>query len=131
MRIPESKIRVVLALITPPLLIGMAVLTLIVESPLAVPIVFGGLGTVLAAIVIFDFPLAVETDDTGLTRICLMRHPTVPYRDISVIIKPRRRGLLLIKTSRKRSVLIDRILEADERKHLIDLGEKHGFQVEL
>ena len=131
MRIPESRIRVVLALITPPLLIGMAVLTLAVESPLAVPIVFGGLGTVLAAIVLFDFPLAIATDETGLTRVCLMRHQIVSYSEISVIIRPRRRGLLLIRTNRKRAVLIDRILEADERNHLIDLGDQYGFQVEL
>jgi hypothetical protein len=89
------------------------------------------LGTILAVVVLFDFPLAIATDETGLTRVCLVRHQLVPFREISVIIKPRRRGLLLIRTNRKRAVLIDRILEADERKHLIDLGETHGFQVEL
>lgn len=131
MRIPESKIRVMLALATPPLLIGLAILTLAVDSPLTVPVVFGIFGSVLAAIVLFDFPLALQTTDQGLIRICLVRHQQIPWNEVSVIIKPRRRGLILIKTNRKRYVLVDRILESSERSHLMDLGERHGFQVEL
>lgn len=131
MRIPESKIRVSLAVVTPPLLLGLAILTLSVDSPIAVPIVFGTLGTILAVIVLFDFPIALQTSDDGLTRICLLRHHRVAWRDISIIIKPRRRGLIMIKTNRKRYVLIDRVLEGSERTHLMDLSDRHGFQVEI
>lgn len=131
MRIPESKVRVSFAVIMPPLLLALAILSLSVKSPIAVPIVFGTLGTILAVIVLFDFPIALETTDDGLSRICMLRHQRVPWEDISVIIKPRRSGLIMIKTNRKRYVLLDRILEADERTHLSDLGEKHRFQVEL
>jgi hypothetical protein len=131
LRIPESKIRVILALLTPPLLLGLAILTLTVKSPISVPIVFGILGTILGVIVLFDFPLALQTTDEGLTRVCLVRHHHVAWSDISVIIKPKRRGLLLITTRRKRYVLVDRLLEGSERNHLMDLGEIHGFQVEI
>jgi hypothetical protein len=131
MRIWESKIRVALAIATPPLLLGMALLTLAVDSPIAVPIVFGALGTILGLLVLFDFPLAIESGANDLTRVCLLRHHRIPYQEINVIIKPRRRGLILIKNDRKRYVLVDRILEGSERNHLTDLGEQHGFLVEI
>jgi hypothetical protein len=101
MRIWESKIRIALAIATPPLLLGMALLTLAVDSPIAVPIVFGALGTILGLLVLFDFPLAIESGANDLTRVCLLRHHRIPYQEINVIIKPRRRGLILIKNDRK------------------------------
>lgn len=128
-RIPESKIRVTLAVVTPPLLLGMALLTLAVESPLAVPVVFGILGTLLGTVVIFDYPLAIELNETGLVRVCLLRHHRLSWDDIAAIVKPRRRGLVLVTTKRKRHVLIDRILEPDERTRLMSEAERHGIQI--
>lgn len=131
MRIRESKLRVILAVVTPPLLLGMALLTLAVDSPIAVPITFGILGTYLAITVLFDFPLALRIDESGLERVSLLRRHTVPWDEVGAIVKPRRRGLLLVTTARKKFVLIDRILEADERNLLLNMGEAHGFQVEI
>jgi hypothetical protein len=129
MRISESKVRVVLALATPPLLLAMALLTLAVNSPIAVPIVFGALGTLLGAVVIFDFPLAIEVNADGLVRVCLLRHHSLSWEEVAAIIKPRRRGLVLVTTNRKRHVLIDRILDPDERNRLLEEGERHGLQI--
>ncbi|MEX1037422.1 MAG: hypothetical protein WDZ96_01040 [Acidimicrobiia bacterium] len=129
MRIPESKIRVTLALVTPPLLLGMALLTLAVESPLPVPVVFGILGTLLGTVVIFDYPLAVELNETGLVRVCLLRHHRLGWDDIAAIVKPRRRGLVLVTKKRKRHVLIDRILDPEERTQLMSEAERHGIQI--
>jgi hypothetical protein len=131
LRIPESKLRVVLALITPPLMLGMALLTLTVEAPIAVPVVFGILGTLLAIVVVFDFPLAFDLSQHGLVRVCLVRRHALEWSEIAAIVKPRRRGLVLVTTNRKRHVLVDRILEEDERKALMDFGEAHGVQVEF
>lgn len=131
MRIAESKIRVALAVLTPPMLLGMALLTLAVQSPVPVPVVFGILGTVLGAVVIFDYPIAIEVNDMGIVRVCLLRHHRLSWDEIAAIIKPRRRGLVLVTNSRKRHVLIDRILEPDERKRLLSEGETRGFQVGL
>ena len=131
MRIPESKVRVALAVLTPPMLLGMALLTLAVQSPLPVPIVFGILGTLLGAVVIFDYPIAIELNDNGLVRICLLRHHRLSWDDIAAIVKPRRRGLVLVTNSRKRHVLIDRILEPDERLRLLSEGERRGIQMGL
>ncbi|REK25145.1 MAG: hypothetical protein DWQ40_00965 [Actinobacteria bacterium] len=130
-RIPESRVRVTLAILTPPLLLGMALLTLAVESPIAVPIVFGILGTLLGIVVIFDFPLAVDLTDLGLVRVCLARRHQVRWENVAAIIKPKRRGLVLVTTARKRHVLIDRILEPSERTALMSIGDEHDIQVEL
>jgi hypothetical protein len=130
-RIPESRVRVVLALLTPPLMLGMALLTLAVDSHISVPIVFGLLGTFLAVVVLFDFPLALNVGDDGLTRVCLLRHHVVPWDQVGAIIKPRRRGLVLVTVDRKRHVLVDKILDSQERKVLLDVGEEHDFQVEI
>lgn len=131
MRIPESKVRVALAVLTPPMLLGMALLTLAVQSPLPVPIVFGTLGTLLSMVVIFDYPIAIELNDIGLVRICLLRHHRLSWDDIAAIVKPRRRGLVLVTNRRKRHVLIDRILEPDERLRLLAEGERRGIQMGL
>lgn len=130
-RIPESRMRVTLALITPPLLLGMALLTLSVGSPTAVPIVFGVLGTILGMVVAFDFPIAIDLSDSGLVRVCLLRHQAIAWEQIAAIIKPRRRGLVLVTTKRKRHVLVDRLLDPNERTALMSFGERHGAQVEL
>jgi hypothetical protein len=129
MRISESTLRVVLALATPPLLLAMALLTLAVGSPIAVPIVFGSLGTLLGAVVVFDFPLAVEVNVDGLVRVCLLRHHPIAWDEVAAIVKPRRRGLVLVTTNRKRHVLIDRILDPDERNRLLEEGERHDIQI--
>lgn len=131
LRIPESKVRVTLAVLTPPMLLGMALLTLAVQSPMPVPVVFGILGTILGAVVVFDYPIALELNDDGLVRICLLRHHRLNWDDIAAIIKPRRRGLVLVTNKRKRHVLIDRILEPDERLRLLSEGERRGIQMGL
>lgn len=131
MRIPESKVRVALAVLTPPMLLGMALLTLAVQSPLPVPIVFGTLGTLLGTVVIFDYPIAIEVNDTGLVRVCLLRHHRLNWGDIAAIVKPGRRGLVLVTNKRKRHVMIDRILEPAERQRLLSEGERHGIQMGL
>jgi hypothetical protein len=129
LRISESTIRVVLALTTPPLLLAMALLTLAVGSPIAVPIVFGVLGTLLGSVVVFDYPLAIEVDEKGLVRVCLLRHHSLPWEEIGAIVKPRRRGLVLVTTDRKRHVLVDRILDPDERNRLLSEGERHDVEI--
>lgn len=131
MRISESAIRVILALATPPLLLAMALLTLSVGSPIAVPVVFGALGTLLGAVVVFDFPLAIEVNANGLVRVCLLRRHSILWEEIAAIVKPRRRGLVLVTTNRKRHVLVDRILDPDERNRLLDEGERHDIQIGL
>lgn len=131
MRISESAIRVILALATPPLLLAMALLTLSVGSPIAVPVVFGALGTLLGAVVVFDFPLAIEVNANGLVRVCLLRRHSISWEEIAAIVKPRRRGLVLVTTNRKRHVLVDRILDPDERNRLLDEGERHDIQIGL
>lgn len=131
LRIPESKVRIALAVLTPPMLLGMALLTLAVQSPVPVPIVFGVLGTLLGAVVILDYPIAIELNENGLVRICLLRHHRLGWDDIAAIIKPRRRGLVLVTNNRKRHVLIDRILEPDERQRLLSEGERRGIQMGL
>jgi len=131
MRISESTVRVILALATPPLLLVMALLTLSVGSPMAVPIVFGALGTLLGAVVVFDFPLAVEVNANGLVRVCLLRHHSLSWEEIAAIVKPRRRGLVLVTTNRKRHVLVDRILDPEERNRLLAEGERHDIQIGL
>lgn len=131
MLIKESKIRVALAVLTPPLLLGMALLTLAVEYPIAVPITFGILGTFLGLTVLFDFPLALIINDVDLERISLLRRHSVPWDTVAAIIKPRRRGLILVTTARKRYVLTYRILEADERNVIMNIGETHGFEVDI
>lgn len=131
LRIPESKARVALAVLTPPMLLAMALLTLSVESPITVPLVFGILGTLLGAVVILDYPIAVEVNETGLVRICLLRHHRLSWDEISAIVKPRRKGLVLVTNRRKRHVLIDRILEPEERQRLLSEGESRGIQMGL
>jgi hypothetical protein len=37
--------------------------------------------------------------------------------------------LVLVTTNRKRHVLIDRILDPDERNRLLEEGERHGLQI--
>jgi hypothetical protein len=96
-----------------------------------VPIVFGILGTLLGTVVIFDYPIAIELNDNGLVRICLLRHHRLSWDDIAAIVKPRRRGLVLVTNRRKRHVLIDRILEPDERLRLLSEGERRGIQMGL
>jgi hypothetical protein len=131
MQINESKVRVTLAVLTPPLLLGMAILTLAVDSPIAVPITFGILGTFLGVTVLFDFPLALVVNESNLERVSLLRRHSVPWDDVGAIVKPRRRGLILVTTARKRYVLIDRILEADERNVIMNKADIHGFQVDI
>lgn len=130
-RIKESTMRVGLALLAPPLLAGLALLAWTVQAPTAVPIIFGVISIMLSTVVLLDFPLAIELTPTGLTRHCLLRRHSLAWDDIAAIIKPKRRGLLIVTKSRKKHVLIDRILEESERKSLMDSGERHAVQVEL
>ncbi|CAN5822787.1 hypothetical protein BH23ACT4_BH23ACT4_11380 [soil metagenome] len=129
LRIPESKVRVALAVLTPPMLLGMGLLTISVQSPTPVPLVFGILGTLLGAVVILDYPIAIEVNDAGVVRICLLRHHRLSWDEISAIVKPRRKGLVLVTNRRKRHVLIDRILEPEERQRLLSEGEGRGVQM--
>lgn len=131
MRIRESMVRVSLALLTPPLLAGMALLTWSVDAPTTVPVVFGIFAAFLAVIVIYDFPLAIELTPEGLERLCLLRRHLLPWSEVAAIIKPKRRGLIVVTRKRKKHVLIDRILEQPEREMLMNQGELHGVQVEL
>lgn len=123
--------RIGLALLAPPLLAGLALLTWTVAAPPAIPIVCTILSVLLAMVVMFDFPLGIELSPTGLTRLCLFRRHTLKWEDIAVIIKPNRRGLLVVTKSRRKHVLIDRILDQSERNALMDHGDLHGVQVEL
>jgi len=124
-------VRVTLALVTPPLLAGMAVLTWLVNAPTTVPVVFGIFAAFLAVVVLLDFPLAIVLGDESLDRHSLGRKHQIPWSDIAAIIKPRRRGLVLVTRERKKYVLIDRLLNETERKELLTRGEAHGIQVEL
>lgn len=123
--------RVTLALVTPPLLAGMAVLTWLVNAPTTVPVVFGIFATFLGVIVLYDFPLAIVLGDESLDRQSLVRRHEIAWDEIAAIIKPRRRGLVLVTKDRKKYVLIDRLLDEPERKELLSRGERHGIQVEL
>lgn len=131
MRIQESLVRVTLALVTPPLLAGMAVLTWLVNAPSTVPVVFGIFAAFLAVIVLFDFPLAIILRDESLDRQSLVRRHQIPWDEIAAIIKLRRTGLVLVTREHKKYVLIDRLLNESERKELLSRGERHGIQIEL
>lgn len=131
MRIKESRIRVVLALTAPPLLAALALLTWIVEAPTTVPVVFGVLAALLTIVVVYDYPLAIELTPDSLQRLCLFRRHILPWDEVAAIIKPRRRGLIVVTRGRKKHVLIDRILNESERLALMQQGDKHRIQVEL
>ncbi len=131
MRIKESTIRVALALTAPPLLAGLALLTWIVDSPTTVPVVFGILAALLTVVVIYDYPLAIELTPDNLQRLCLFRRHVLPWEEVAAIIKPRRRGLIVVTRARKKHVLIDRILNEPERVELMRQGERHGVRVDL
>lgn len=103
---------------TPLLLLLLAWGAVIVEAPVAVPVTLILLATALGYIALFDFAVAVDVDDTGITRRCLLRRQHMPWGEIEAVVKPRRRGLIVVTRDRRRRILLDRGLEEDELNRL-------------
>lgn len=114
MRLSESRLRVVLSIATPPLLLTMAWGSWAVEAPLLVTGFFAVMTAGLGYVTAFDFATAIEVNDSGVHRICLLRRQLLPWDEISGIVQPRKRGLVLITRDRKRHILLDRYLEEGE-----------------
>jgi hypothetical protein len=65
-------------------------------------------------VAVFDFASAVELDAEGIRRVCLLRRQLLPWGEITGIVQPRKRGLVVITDDRKRHILIDRMIGEDE-----------------
>jgi hypothetical protein len=86
------------------------------------------LGATLLLIVIFDFPLWCEFDDTGVTRHCLARRQHRAWADIRAIVRPASRGPvgrqrisksgLVAEIGKRPMMLVDRIESAHEHDAL-------------
>jgi hypothetical protein len=114
LRLNESRLRVAMSLATPPLLVALAWGAWALEAPRLVVAGLAVLAALLGYVAIFDFPLAIEVDSEGIHRVCLIRRQTEPWEDIAAVVQPRQKGLVLVTTSRKRHILLDRSLEEGE-----------------
>lgn len=131
MRIPESRFRVILSMAAPPSLLVLVWGAWEVDAAWPVTAILAVLAVLLGYVILFDFPVALELDESGVHRACLLRRHTVPWDAIAAIVQPRRRGLLLITEDRKRHSLLDRRLDDDELDLLRDEAEMRGVRVEF
>ena len=131
MRLPESRLRVILSIASPPSLLVLVWGAWAVDAAWPVIAILALLAVLLGYVIAFDFPVAVEFDETGVHRACLLRRHTLPWGTIAAIVQPRKRGLLLITEDRKRHSLLDRRLHDDELDLLRDEAEMRGVRVEL
>lgn len=114
LRLSESRLRVALSLATPPLLVLVAWGAWAIDSPPLAVAVLALLAAGLGYVAAFDLPLAIEIGDDGMSRICLVRRQLIPWNEIASIAQPRKSGLLLVTTAKKRHILLDRALEPAE-----------------
>ena len=114
LRLSESWPRVALSLATPPLLVLLAWGSWLIETPMAVVAVLAILAALLGYVAVFDFPLAIEVDAEGIRRVSLLRRQLLPWSEIASIVQPRKSGLVVVTTNRKRHILLDRALEEGE-----------------
>jgi predicted membrane-bound spermidine synthase len=127
----EARWRVFLSLATPPLLVGMAALAYVVEAPALFSLVLALLALVLGYVALFDYARAVEIDQSGVTRICVLRRETIPWEEVAAIVQSGRRGLVLVTRHRKRRVLLDRGLIGTEDERLREQTRLHGVEGEF
>lgn len=114
LRLSESWPRVALSLATPPLLVLLAWGSWLIETPMAVVAVLAILAALLGYVAVLDFPLAIEVDAEGIRRVSLLRRQLLPWTEIASIVQPRKSGLVVVTTNRKRNILLDRALEEGE-----------------
>lgn len=114
MRLDESRWRLVLSLVTPPLLVAMAWISELVDAPVFLSLALAGLAALLGYVALFDYARSIEVGEHGVDRICILRRQHTPWDDIAVIARPRGKGLVLVTKSGKSRVLLDRRLEDDE-----------------
>ncbi|MGA8038758.1 MAG: hypothetical protein WCA93_01480 [Acidimicrobiia bacterium] len=101
-------------MVTPPLLVAMAWGSELVDAPVLLSLALAGLAALLGYVALFDYARSIEIGETGVDRICILRRQHTPWDDIAVIARPRGRGLVLVTTSGKSRILLDRRLEGDE-----------------
>jgi hypothetical protein len=63
------------------------------------PTLLVGGGLVLTAIVLFDLPRRAELDDTGVTRVCLLRRHRLPWSQVVAIERSRPTTLSVARTA--------------------------------
>ncbi|MGH8914407.1 MAG: hypothetical protein ACRDZM_07825 [Acidimicrobiia bacterium] len=127
----ESRVRVALAIVTPPLLLLLALGSWAVEAPLALTAILAGLTALLGYVVAFDFPLAIEIDGEGIHHACLLRRRLSRWDDITAIVQPRKRGLVLVTNDRKRRILLDRALDEPELDQLRTVARSREIDFDL
>jgi hypothetical protein len=127
----EARWRVFLSLATPPLLVGMATLAYVVEAPVLFSLVLAVLALFLGYVALFDYARAVEIDEEGVSRICVLRRERIPWTEIAAIVQSGRRGLVLVTRHRKRRVLLDRGLIGTEHERLRAQTRIHGVEGEF
>lgn len=114
MRLDEARWRVVLSMSTPPLLVAMAWGADLVGAPVFLTLALAALAALLGYVALFDYAKAISIDDTGIERLCILRRQRTPWEDVAGITRPRNRGLVLVTSSGKRRILLDRRLDDQE-----------------
>ena len=114
MRLRESRFRAVVSMVTPPLLVAIALGAFVVDAPSLLTVAVLILAVFLGYSVLFDFPLSVDLDDKGIHRNSLLRQQTLHWDDIEGIAKVRSKGAMAVTKSGKKLILVDRALKESE-----------------
>jgi hypothetical protein len=131
LRIKESKLRAGLSIATPPLLLIMGLGVAGVDGPLLVALVCTFLATVLGYVMLWDFPLSIDIDESGIQRNCVLRRDLLEWDDLEGITRARRRGVTAVTKSGKQKILIDRHLDDSETDLLETQAQLRGVKTVL
>ncbi|GEM_PF-2086095 len=130
-KLPESRLRIGLSLLTPPSLLALVWGAWAVQAPVWVTAGLLLLALFLGYVVAFDFSTALQIDSEGIHRLCLLRRETLRWEDIAAIVQPRRRGLILVTKDRKRRILLDRRLDSVELDLLRSRAQERDVRLEI
>ena len=130
-RIHESKMRLGLSFLTPPLLVFMAWGAWLVESPMVVTAFLAALAAFFGYFVLFEIPLWIELSDEGILRTCVLRQRPLAWDELQGITRPRKRGLTAVTERGKQLILIDRKLSDEEIAAVETEAARHDVKTAL
>jgi len=110
----ESKLRLAMSFVAPPILVAFAVLLFGGEIATWIPIVVGGIGILLSVFVLVDFATSVDIGPDGIVRNAPIRKAAIAWADVDKLVVPKRGGLAVVTLDGRLVILVDRKLVSHE-----------------
>lgn len=129
MKLSESRFRTVMSMSAPVLMAVVAWVVWVAQGPVWLAVVVLLAAVALGWFVLFDYATAIEVDDSGIVRKCLLRSTQLRWDEVKSLKNPRRRGLVVETTNGTPVILLDRRLFPSEKEHFVKVAKRNGVNV--